>query len=59
MKQCVFSMTNDGKQTIHFESTSTEEKRAEKECVAWVKKNCVDRGDHWEMPNGEWVGLTN
>jgi len=59
MKQYVFSETDDGKRTIHFESESTDVKQAEKECVAWVKKNCIERSDHWEMPNGEWVGLTN
>lgn len=58
MKQYVFSQKDNGEETIHFESKSTDVKKAEKECVAWVKKHCTDCGDHWEL-NGEWVGLTN
>ena len=58
MKSYVFSETNEGKETILFESKSTDSIRAEQECIEWVKQNCTEFDDHWEF-NGEWVGLTN
>lgn len=58
MKCYVFTEDNNGKETIHYESVSNDSIKAEKECVKWVKKNCKNCGDHWEL-NGEWVGLTN
>ena len=58
VKAYVFSQKEDGTETIHFSSISNDSREAEKECIDWVKQNCTEFGDHWEL-NGEWVGITN